>query len=83
MKKYTKTTKTIKEEYSPEEIEYISQLTIKEYQAFKIAKQHLETSFSLKKSNGYINSHSPSVSNSHFTLLPPPLPPPLPPVNTT
>lgn len=47
-------TEVKQEEYTPDEIEYLNQLSLKEYQAFKIAKQHLESSFSLKKSNGYI-----------------------------
>ena len=39
---------------TPEEIEYISQLSIKEKQALEIAMQHLESSFSLKKTNGFV-----------------------------
>jgi transcriptional regulator CtsR len=34
---------------------YILSLTDKERKAFEIAKSHLMTSFSLAKSNGYIN----------------------------
>ena len=43
-----------KTNFTPEELEYIGQLSLKEYQAFKIAFEHLGSSFSLKKSNGFI-----------------------------
>lgn len=34
--------------------EYLKTLTEKEYKAYEIAKNHLGTSFDIKKSNGYI-----------------------------
>ena len=34
--------------------EYLSTLSEKEYKAYKIAESHLETSFDLLKSNGYL-----------------------------
>ena len=34
--------------------EYLSTLSEKEYKAYKIAESHLETSFDLIKSNGYL-----------------------------
>ena len=35
--------------------EYINQLTPKEYKAYLIAKDHLQDSFQIEKSNGYLN----------------------------
>lgn len=37
------------------ETAYIQSFSEKEYKAYLIAKSHLLTSFSLKKSNGYLN----------------------------
>ena len=37
------------------EYQYIQSMTIKEKKAYIIAKTHLMSSFSLKKSNGYIH----------------------------
>jgi len=37
------------------ETAYIQSFSEKEYKAYLIAKTHLLTSFSLKKSNGYLN----------------------------
>jgi hypothetical protein len=37
------------------ENDYIQSLSKKEYKAYLIAKSHLMTSFSLKKSNGYLS----------------------------
>jgi hypothetical protein len=51
-------TKEIKEpkEQSKEELHmlYISQMTIQERKAYEIAKEHLETSFNIEKSIGFL-----------------------------
>jgi hypothetical protein len=41
--------------FTPDELKYIESLSLKEYMAFQIAKSHLQTSFHLQKSNGYIH----------------------------
>jgi hypothetical protein len=44
------------------ESEYINSFTEKEKKAYLIAKSHLMTSFSLKKSNGYLDFTSKNKS---------------------
>jgi hypothetical protein len=54
-----------------DEKEYIESLSLKEYQAFKIAFSHLETSFNLRKSNGfveYIKLRNSSLKNEKNTI---------------
>ena len=48
---------------------YIQSLTEKEHKAYLIAQSHLMTSFSLKKSNGYLNYISSIQSSPAYLLV--------------